>query len=226
MIVWGGCRSNTSTDFLNTGGRYTPADDHWSTTLADGSTPSRRRGPSGVHTGEAMLVWGGLSTTAAQLPTGGAYCSVTCDLGTFYRDADSDGHGDAGDSVAACNLPPGYSAAGDDCVDQDAQAWNTPGEARDLLLSGIGDLAWSPPTAPGGAWLLYDVVRSTDRADFVNAGVCLASGLSETTMSDSDVPALGNAFYYLVRAVGGCPAGTGIFGTASNGTPVAGPACP
>lgn len=38
---------------------------------------------------------------------------------TWYRDADSDGHGAAAGTLRACSQPAGYVAAGDDCDDTD-----------------------------------------------------------------------------------------------------------
>ena len=36
---------------------------------------------------------------------------------TWYADADGDGYGEAASSTTACDMPPGYSANGDDCDD-------------------------------------------------------------------------------------------------------------
>lgn len=43
-----------------------------------------------------------------------------CEEVDWYRDADGDGFGDAGDHRSACTAPPGYIAGGDDCDDGDA----------------------------------------------------------------------------------------------------------
>ena len=41
------------------------------------------------------------------------------DVGTWYRDADWDGHGDPESAVVACEAPAGHVAEGDDCDDAD-----------------------------------------------------------------------------------------------------------
>ena len=40
---------------------------------------------------------------------------------TYYADTDSDGYGDASSTVAACDVPSGYTADSDDCDDTDAE---------------------------------------------------------------------------------------------------------
>jgi hypothetical protein len=41
---------------------------------------------------------------------------------TFYADADGDGYGDSGQPTQSCTQPPGYSANGDDCNDDEPSA--------------------------------------------------------------------------------------------------------
>jgi len=50
-------------------------------------------------------------------------CDSAVDEGvlfTWYADVDGDGYGNASATTEACNLPPGYSANGNDCNDSDA----------------------------------------------------------------------------------------------------------
>lgn len=58
MIVWGGRDVAFGGSTVNTGGRYNPVENRWtSTTTTD--APSRRTGHSAVWTGSEMIVWGG-----------------------------------------------------------------------------------------------------------------------------------------------------------------------
>ena len=62
MIVWGGqgCIDSvcSTKDFLNTGGRYNPTADTWtSTTLS--SAPQARSSPDAIWTGNEMIIWAG-----------------------------------------------------------------------------------------------------------------------------------------------------------------------
>jgi hypothetical protein len=57
MIIWGGSYGNMM--FLNTGGRYNPAEDSWASTLMGAHVPSARGGSAAVWTGFEMIVWGG-----------------------------------------------------------------------------------------------------------------------------------------------------------------------
>jgi N-acetylneuraminic acid mutarotase len=74
MIVWGGVRSAVSS-FMNTGGRYSPTTDTWTTTSTVGA-PSSRSSHKAVWTGTEMIVWGG-TDAATPLNTGGRYAPLT-----------------------------------------------------------------------------------------------------------------------------------------------------
>ena len=61
MIVWGGYIYNFINKTLNTGGRYNPATDTWSSTSTT-NAPVARLGATAVWTGTQMIVWGGTSS--------------------------------------------------------------------------------------------------------------------------------------------------------------------
>jgi N-acetylneuraminic acid mutarotase len=68
MIVWGGTHANVS--FFNTGGRYNPSTDSWTTTSSI-NAPTARAYHTAVWTGNEMTVWGGYD--GSELNTGGRY---------------------------------------------------------------------------------------------------------------------------------------------------------
>ena len=60
MIVWGGIANLGPTyAYTNTGGRYDPATDSWTSVAIDAATPPARRAHAAVWTGSEMIVWGG-----------------------------------------------------------------------------------------------------------------------------------------------------------------------
>ncbi len=70
MLVWGG-RNNDIT--LDTGGRYDPATDTWSS-ITRLNAPAPRYAHTAVWTGRRMVVWGGLTVAGgAPTDTGGSY---------------------------------------------------------------------------------------------------------------------------------------------------------
>jgi hypothetical protein len=117
--------------------------------------------------------------------------------GVFFDDADHD------DVRNSC-----------DCNASSASIWSAPGPAGDMTLSSQGPspttLTWALPDCPGGAAssLLYDTIRSTNRADFVNNAVCVEANGADTTSTDAQNPPLGQAFYYIVSPENGCAAGS------------------
>jgi hypothetical protein len=76
MIIWGG--SSTAGGGVNTGARYNPATDSW-TTISATDAPYRRNSHTAVWTGTEMIVWGGCSTTGhvCGLNSGGRYNPLT-----------------------------------------------------------------------------------------------------------------------------------------------------
>jgi hypothetical protein len=74
MIVWGGSYYDEGTGtskYLNTGGKYDPTGDAWTTTTTDNS-PAGRKYHEAVWTGTRMIVWGGGLDSTFFLP-GGQY---------------------------------------------------------------------------------------------------------------------------------------------------------
>ena len=69
MIVWGGYDGGS---YWNTGGRYNPSTDSWTTTSTT-SAPTDRSSHTAVWTGSEMIVWGGIASGPTFLNTGGRY---------------------------------------------------------------------------------------------------------------------------------------------------------
>ena len=77
MIVWGGHQFQLGAPFFNTGGRYNPATDVWTSTSLT-NAPSPRALHTAVWTGTEMIVWGGNFTDSLLgSNTGGRYDPAT-----------------------------------------------------------------------------------------------------------------------------------------------------
>ena len=75
MVIWGGIGWNPLT-YLDTGGRYDPTVDSWtSTSTLD--APSGRADHLAVWTGSRMIVWGGRDNANVPFATGGRYEPAT-----------------------------------------------------------------------------------------------------------------------------------------------------
>lgn len=98
-------------------------------------------------------------------------------------------------------------------------------EVRHLRVSRGGDgsrLDWDMAPWRNDFGTQYDVIRSTDPADFT-AGTWIEIDGADTAALDPADPVPGTAFHYLVRAGYDCARGEGPFGTQSDGTPRAVP---
>jgi N-acetylneuraminic acid mutarotase len=73
MIIWGGYNtSGGQVNTLNTGGKYNPSTDTWTSTSTT-NAPIGREFHAAVWTGSEMIVWGGYNYPAGDLNTGGRY---------------------------------------------------------------------------------------------------------------------------------------------------------
>ncbi len=79
MIVWGGA-TDTYFNATNTGGRYDPVADSWTSTNTTGA-PAQRVSHAAVWTGSKMIVWGGRD--GFEVDTGGIYDPSSGATGTW-----------------------------------------------------------------------------------------------------------------------------------------------
>src|SRR6185436_18183838 len=224
MIVWGG--SAQASTLLNTGGRYNPLSDSWTSTSTGANVPPARFDHSAVWTGTEMIVWGGMP----DVEQGGVYCACPNGIGVFYRDLDGDGHGNAAVTHSACAQPSGFVASADDCDDTNAAVYpgapelndgfdnQCPGQpgygiadeiADTLHVNAGGVVSW---TDNSGA-ATFDVARSPNRS----LSPCEIIGTATSgspSVTDATTPPPGGVFYYLVRAAS---AHVGSWGQSSSG---------
>jgi hypothetical protein len=106
-----------------------------------------------------------------------------------------------------------------DCDDADPGLWARPGEVRDLTFIDDYSFSWVEPALPGATSVLYDSLMSTDAGDFLGAGSCLEWDISATQSSaPGDPPGDHEVWFYLARAVNGCPGvGNGSLGEGTGG---------
>ena len=232
MLVWGGRAAGGQ--IRDTGGRYDPVNMVW-TPMTTAEVPTGRYGHSAVWAGTEMLVWGGRVDNTFFNPDHGGYCASTaCTASEWYRDDDGDGYGDSSDSISACEQPAGYAGLPGDCNDGDGTVYGRPGETRNTTLThdtgtSVTTIEWLAPTDLGGTpgSESYDLLRSSQAADFNTNTTCLETMSSSTTSTDAETPAPGSAFFYLSRARNACPSeGVGSLGSASTGSERSGTACP
>jgi len=120
----------------------------------------------------------------------------------------------------------GHRICAGDCNDANMGVWAIPAEAENLLLSSDGQgLTWSSPPAPGGTTVLYDTIRSSVASDFMTGATCIETDDgSDLTANDSERPATGQGYFYIVR--GGNSCGEGSLGRMSSGEQRTARSCP
>ncbi len=72
MLVWGGFGGLTWETVYNSGGRYDPVTDAWSSISVIGA-PTGSYAHTAVWTGTEMIVWGGSNVDHCALNSGGRY---------------------------------------------------------------------------------------------------------------------------------------------------------
>jgi hypothetical protein len=158
-------------------------------------------------------------------------CDAAIDEGAttaFYLDADADSFGNVSASVLACSPPPGYVSNHGDCNDADGAAWAVPGETLGVVFAlDTTILSWDAPSAPGGTAISYDVLESTNAADFVGSATCVESADGTDRQASTSPPSMvGQVNYFLVRARDACPGGVGSLGKDSSAVERSGRVCP
>jgi hypothetical protein len=110
-----------------------------------------------------------------------------------------------GDTDGMCVGAPMF-----DCDDGDGGVWARPGEVRDLMFDDDYSFSWIEPALPGASTVVYDSLVSSDAGDFVGGGSCLEWDISATVSgAPGDPLADYEVWFYLARAVNGCPGGVG-----------------
>ena len=158
--------------------------------------------------------------------SGASTLEVDC---TDGADNDCDGLVDCEDpECCGGGTCPGSDEDGDthldcvDCDDTNAAVWARPGEVPGLLLARdvTGTLlSWAAPAERGAETVSYQVLRSTNALDFVDATSCLPlADPTATTALDGGHPTSGELYCYLVQATNHCPAGVGPTGHGQGAT--------
>lgn len=128
MIVWGGLANSF---FTQTGRRYNPATDTWTTMTVTTGTPAGRAFHTAVMFAGRMLVWGGQVNSLA--------CAGD---GAFYDPGSS-----TWQSVSVAGAPPGPRMRHTAVVVADPGA---PGNFRMVIFGGMNFIAGSPANITGG----------------------------------------------------------------------------
>jgi subtilisin-like proprotein convertase family protein len=152
---------------------------------------------------------------------------------TILEDGDGDGTRDDCDNCPdVANVGQSDTdgdGAGDacDCAPSDAGAFAVPDEVVAVRFEDKATLAWDSLAETSGTAATYDVVRGDVDELPVGAGpseVCAGVGVEGTSSTDAGTPGSGDAWYYVVRGVNGCGAGT--YGADAAGTARSSSACP
>lgn len=105
----------------------------------------------------------------------------------------------------------GASAAGEDCDDAVAAVWGTPPALGATRFDDAVTFAWDDAAEPGASTWGFDVVRSPAADDLTAAAICLETNDARDRVAyDTDRPAPGSAFFYVVRVRNGCPGEAGL----------------
>jgi N-acetylneuraminic acid mutarotase len=197
VIVWGGG--------LNTGGRYSPATDTWLPTSTGANVPPPASGNSAVWNGSSMIVWGGsgVNTGGRYEPSSDSWRSISTGPPTLTNHQ----------AVWTGSEMMVYSSY-NQCAGARYCACVAASGIPTVTATKTGDVAHL-------SWLdlvgvsAYDVTKGSLEAlrlsggDFSLATTgCLANDITLATTDDTEVPAPGSGFWYLVRVTGCGTAGT------------------
>ncbi len=200
MVILGGCTGASCATKLNDGFEYNPVTNAWVATTTT-SLPVVSSSQTAVWTGSQMLVWGGATTSAVAVNSGGAYSpqfqTYTTGSGNFTVPT-----GVTSVIVEVWGAGGGGGAAGTTGSDQGAAGGGGGGYTRKTLTVSAGQTI-AYVVGAGGA--------GNSTADDALAGT--TGGLSSATYSGTTYTANGG-----VGGVGNMGSGVvGVGGTATNG---------
>lgn len=113
-----------------------------------------------------------------------------------------------------------------DCRPFDGTVWSAPSPVLNLRVTrdAVNNLTWAPPSSPGAAAPVYDVLISQAANDWgIFKAVCVESNDTDLVATESSLPLTGQVYYYLVRVENPCGS---HLGTRSDGQPRIGRQCP
>ena len=159
--------------------------------------------------------------------------STTSEFSAVYVDSDNDGFGDTFDNCPNLYNPDqidsDFDNHGDpcDCNDADPNVFAVPAEVTgQAFAANKTTLTWTSVVPDAGPATVHQVLRGFVSHLPVNGSheTCIAPSVPGTSVSDATLPGISAAFWYLVRGVNSCGAGT--YGSASSGTPRTSATCP
>jgi len=218
MLVYGGW---DFANYFNDGGQYFPGSDTWAPITVAGAPPGRAS-HTAVWTGEFMIVWGGYGSNT--YGTGSRYIPTSA-----FVDDDADGVSSCLDNCRsvpnATQEDADLDGAGDacDCAPDDSVVTAPPADSILTLSSDRVTILWSN----SGGSTIRRLVRGRIGEWPLGTGVseiCLGSSLSGPSVSDLDMPAPGEGFFYLSSESNAC--GETGYGEQSDGTPRVTTTCP
>ena len=185
-----------------------------------------------VADGAAEIAFSGSSGAAALNKDAGIFRTAFLSFGVEGLPTDAEREAVLGTflgwcgELAALDGDSDGTANADDCAPGNADAWSLPSPAEALRVgagpSGKNGLTWQAPSSPGGASVLYDVLRSSELSDF-SGGACVETDDNDTEATDTANPLPGEVYGYLVRAENDCG---GTLGQSLGAPPRSGGACP
>jgi hypothetical protein len=181
-------------------------------------------------TGAGEVAFSGNQGTAALAKLGGNYLTSYLTFGLEAISAQADRMDVLGAFFEGCAEMPQPDSDQDgvpndaDCASTDASLWSAPGPATGLTVkrTGLNNITWTPPAAPGSTSVVYDLLRSHIASNF-DVATCRATNTSLPRGTDLTTPLPGTAYYYLVRVENGCGVN---MGTDSSGNAHTGTTCP
>jgi hypothetical protein len=203
MIVWGGYTAS-SPHIVNTGGRYNPLNDEWRGTSTDADCPAARKLHSSVWTGSKMIIWGGYRADGGKYdPVSDSWSATSMiNVPRSRWNHTSVWTGNAMIVWGGFSYPIYFQSGGAYYLPYSPSDWSnsTAFDKDECEKTGVL-IEWTSP----GNWGTENT--GTRTFDVLRDGTSITPGLSESTLSFTDLTGANDVIYlYQVRATNGCGA--------------------